>query len=607
MLHVENPFFTRDLRAAGRRGFGVLAWPLALQSLVLLLPLWLLERVHAGSLAPADAWRGAALVLLGLGHAATCGGIGWIMGARVLGDEHRQATLEGLQLVAQHPARWLGQKLLFPLYCVGLVWAASLPLYGAIAARGHFLPVQLEPGALLAAAGGFLAFGGALLMPPEGLRSPVRRGRRVGAGWRDFFPLLLPLWITLVLLHLAGDWTAYALGVNRWPWLDLPFLGAHLRTSHGLALLLGAYALAAMTAAYASACPDERAAAPLRTLGRLAGFGTAYLLFVGYMWDGLAWQIGGTVRAFTGDAYVRSFADAEAAALAVVLPGALVLALLVLLASKPAAPRKERAKPRRQDALAAGEVRTIARFVDNAVLHRDLRVTLRRAGLTRQLLTFGLWGLAAVWMAGSMLSPGGSSGVPFTSQLAAGSSLLGTWFVIPVLLAIGGGALTHWHTERRCDTLSQLFSTPISCETVVRGRWSAALVTALPRTLPAAALFYFGAATTTPPDTMAFVNLAALWLATLGLVLSAGLAGTAQTSIRAADLLCAGCLAIYVIVGEGLVYLWKWSWSPTVLGQLDYLDLATYLVWTIPLNAVLTCALHHRAVADIEAMRRIEA
>ena len=53
-----------------------------------------------------------------------------------------------------------------------------LSLIVIIAVRGYFRPVQLEPGALLAGCAGVLAFGAALLCPPEGLRSPIRRGRQ---------------------------------------------------------------------------------------------------------------------------------------------------------------------------------------------------------------------------------------------------------------------------------------------------------------------------------------------------------------------------------------------------------------------------------------------
>ena len=96
------------------------------------------------------------------------------------------------------------------------------------------------------------------------------------------------------------------------------------------------------------------------------------------------------------------------------------------------------------------------------------------------------------------------------------------------------------------------------------------------------------------------------WLASLGLVMSAGLAGSAQTTVRLADLLCAGCLGVYVVMVEGVWFMWLWTQAPIIAGAVDRSDLLGFSLAMLPVNAVFTALIYRRAVADVELMRRKE-
>jgi hypothetical protein len=593
---LENPFFVREIRAFGRRGFALLAWPLLVQAVFLALPLLLMERATSGRLQPPEAWRGLALVFFGLGHAATCGGVGWIVGKRVFGEEHRRRSLDGLRLLTTPPAVWLAQKLVFPIYLLGLVWAAGLPFYAAGALRAHFLPSQLVPGAQLALALGLLTFGAALLAPAEGLRSPVRGGARVrrAAVWSDTLLMGLPLWITLVLLRLALDWMYYALGQRPTPYANAPFFGTYLSTDRGLLILLAVYAVACYGAAYPNAHPAGRWSLPLRDGSRVFAVGVAYLLFLGYSWRG---------------SLDLTF---------------LLLAALGLLAavtvSLPAEWRErltpERGhRPRGQDPHAARDLARLGRLLDNAVFIRDLRVALRGAGLGRQFLLHGAGLCALSGVVGSLGLPfyglpgRGSAGLPpFAYQWATGTLLLGSWLILPALLAYGGRAIANWGTERRCAMLPQIFATPLPTEAFVRGRWLAAVLIGVVRAVPVPLGFLLALLLVAERAELPVYVAQGVWLASLGLILSAGLAGSAQdTSIQLEDLFCSGCLAVYAVMVEGALFLWQWAQAPvTPSGVADRSGLVVYAWSMVPLNLLLTWGVYRRAVADIAFLRRKE-
>lgn len=597
MLHLlpENPFFVREVRAFGRRGLGLLAWPLMVQALFLCVPLLVMERAAAGQLQPVDAWRGLSLVFLGLGHAAVSGGVGWIAGKRVLGEEHRRRALDGLRLLTRNPAGWLAQKLVFPLYVVGLVWSAALPYYAATALRGHFLPGQLAPGALLALCLGLLTFGAALLAPAEGLRSPIRSGKRVrpAAAWSDVLRMGLPAWIALVLLRLAFDWMLYALNMRPSPFRSAPFFGASFATDQGLAVLFSAYAVTCFGAAHAVVNPAGQWSTKLRDGARILGVAVAYGLFLGYQWPGVM-TLGFALMALGGCA-------------------AAVLAALPAEWRERLTPARGK-RPRGEDRLSARELAGLARRWDNAVFVRDLRVALRGGGLLRQfalnsgglcLLTVAMTGAGAPFL-GAPVAPGGG-GSSLAQRLALSAIAVSSWLMLPALLAYGGRSLASWGTERRCSTLLQVFASPLATETVVRGRWIAAVLVGLARSLPAPLIFLAGLLVVGSPGEILFHLGLGFWLATLGLILSAGLAGSAQdTAVALEDLFCAGCVAVYVVMAEGALFLWLWTQAPLVNGTPDRTALLAF-AWTLtPLNLAATYLVYRRAVADIGYLRRKE-
>jgi len=596
MTLLENPFFVREIRAFGRRGFALVAWPLVVQAVFLTLPLLLMEGAAAGRLQPADSWRGLALVLFGLGHAATSGGVGWIVGKRVFGEEHRRRALDGLRLITTHPAVWLGQKLVFPFYMLAMVWSAAVPFYLMVALRSHFLPSQLVPGAQLALCLGLLTFGAALLAPAEGLRSPVRAGSRVkqAAVWSDTLLMGLPLWIAMVLLRLALDWMYYALGQRDTPYANAPFFQTYLPTDRGLMMLLAVYAMACYGAAYPNAHPAGRWSLPLRNATRVGAVAVAYFLFLGYSWRGML--------------------DLVFLLLAL---GGLLAAVMVALPTEwreQLTPERGR-RPRGEDPRAARDLVALGRLLDNAVYMRDLRVALRGAGLGRQFLlnSAGLCALSGA--VGSMGLPfygiasrGPSTLPPFLYQLASGALLTGSWLVLPALLAYGGRAIANWGTERRCAMLPQVFATPLPTEAFVLGRWFAAVLVGLVRAVPVPLGFLLALMVVAERAELPVYVAQGVWLATLGLVLSAGLAGSAQdTSIQLEDLFCSGCLAVYTVMVEGALFLWQWTQAPVGLnGVADRSGLVIYAWSMAPLNLLITYGVYRRAVADIAFLRRKE-
>src|SRR4051794_35680423 len=92
----ENPFFRREVRALGRRGFLAVLGPVLIQWTLAFVPLLLLEfppdrSPHVTEL--------LAALCLGVGQAIVCGAVGWSFGRRVFAEEQRQRTLEALRMI----------------------------------------------------------------------------------------------------------------------------------------------------------------------------------------------------------------------------------------------------------------------------------------------------------------------------------------------------------------------------------------------------------------------------------------------------------------------------------------------------------------------------
>jgi hypothetical protein len=574
---LENPFFTREARSWSRRQYAPVTWHVLLQCFILTVPLLLLERVLGADIDSEEVRRGLALMALGVGHAALAGIVGWALGSMVLIEEHRQGTLDTLRLVSTPPRRWLPQKLLLPAYAFLVVWLAAAPFYMALSIRGHFLPRDLQPGALLSGGVGLAAFAAALLVPPEGVRQRLNQRLTASDLIADLTHLGLPYWAGIVIVRVQWDWMA-ALVSGRAAIQLQPFYDANLRTDHGLALLIGALLIAALASAFAGADPASRWAVRVARWTRVLAVGVAYYLFIGYTWR----RIGPEHRWLA-------------------LAGLPLLALALHVFS--------RVKKRRsEDRSAAREIRWVARRSDNPVLIRDLRVLLRTAGLRRQATVISL-GLVVgmALLTASMIPLTGFFGGPpapgplrFLRQMAAVAVILGFWLAVPAVLTFGARASALWQMERRVNTLSQLLASPLPAETVIRGRWAAALMVGVARNSPALVAFLLGLFVISSGRGLPLALALATWLASLGLVLSAGFAGAARPVESLRELGSAVCLSVYVLLGEGLGLALVMNHTTGEVG----LTLMTYSLCMAPVNLLLTYGIYRRAIADLEALRK---
>jgi hypothetical protein len=596
-MRLENPFFRREMRALSRGTFAPFSWVLALQALLLLIPIgmrqWWLTDPRDGPVMQ----RWPLLLLFFCTHAGICAVAGWHAGARVFQEEHRQGGLEGLRLVSTSPWRWLPLKLVFPVYALALTWLSAAPFYWAVVLRGWFQPRELWPSALLAGTAGLVTLGLALLLPPEGAR-PARVDHRItlaevatrGA------QLALPYWMAVIVANLAWHWL---LTVTRsaWPPFEsrlfvwgawpsaaglVPVMGT-LSTDRGLAILLGGYLLSALGAAVETANPVSGLARTAARVTRVLAAGTAYYLWLGFTLPG---------------------AGAEFRVVAV----GVVPALLV------AWPLLARARARRAvDRFSTREIGALARLTDNPVLIRDLRVALRPASLTRRLLVNSFWILAVLSAAGIFafvpfaavfrFGVGSDPVARFVGQAAAAAILLGFWIVVPGLLYFGGRGMTYWQVERRQNTLLQLLASPLPSRTLLLGRWAASVLVGLSRLAPFLAAFLVGVGITTEGRGFSDTVPAGLWLASMGLVLSAGFAGSVRKLDTPADLGAAVCIAVYVVLAEGFGLASLANQAPS-FGSIEFSGmLCVYSLAMAPLNVLLTYFVYRRGLADLEWAR----
>jgi len=583
-MRFENPFFLKEIRALSRKAFAPLSWIVLAQVLLVICAFWPLEyQVDLSSDPMLRALRrGMAGLLLAACHGLGCGAAGWILGGRIFVEEHRQQTLEGLQLISAAPWRWLPQKLLFPLYGLFLVWLAPLPVYAALAIRGHFFPHELAPAAVLAGCAGLLTMGAALLAPPGGLRSQRNREERFSlAALREDGPhLMLPYWIGLILFRMVWDWVMGFNSPARQSFKTLPFYETTLRTDAGLALLLFAFGMAALAAGLASADP---AAAWVRTAARWTrslAIGVAYYLWVGYTW--------------AGDGMV---------ARGVKLAGLGVAALVFYWL------RRRKKRQRREDPLTARELGWLGFRMDNPVLIRDLRVSLRGSGMRRRTLGrifgfFGSLGLVLFWQLYSNDAFLGDDNVveqafAVTRMIALTMSV---WLGLPALLTLGSRAHQQWQAERRANTLSQLAMTPLSSAAIVRGRWGASLLVGATQVAPLFLVFLVGLSVFENDEGRLRALITACWVGTLGVVLSAGMAGAARPRLSPlGGVFSAVGLATLVVGAEfaGTIFLVTHILPNSSSSEAIY---ACWLVFTL-LNCVLTLFVYRRAIADIEIYR----
>jgi hypothetical protein len=583
---LESPFFLKELRILGRRNFAPLAGLLLLECGLLLLPLLAMEWLVSQGLGEEPLFQRMVLTFLGLFHAGVCAAGGSKMGDRVFREECRQGTLESLRLVSLEPWRLVVQKALFPLYGLGVLWIAGLPFYMAIAVRGHFLPRELEMGAVLAGLAGVVQFGATLLKPPQGAAA-------VGAGdWRpgaeriaaSAAGLALPCLLMALLVLMCGDWVAAAVRDRTSPFRMVPFYGAILRSDHLLAVVLLIFLVPVSGAALNTASPASRWTREAAYGGSLLALGMAYYLVVGYLWSALS--------------------PGARAAWVAGLP-----AVGLLCAILPVSSRKK--DVRIEDPLARWEVAWISRWWDNAVFVRDLRAGLRTAGLTRQswrtllqLLLFPVV-MASITLLPVVGAPFGAifaSRGPFCAELVSRSAVMAAFFgpiyAFGAFGSLGGRAQISWGKERQLDTLTQLLGTPLCSEALVRGRWAASALAALPALCACLILLVLSLGFASERIGLGEYLALEACVASVGLLVAADAAAIGPKGDW-----CFGLIGLAVFFLELLLALvLAFSFIHLRTTALFPVLMTTGLI-LVPINMALTCFLYRRSVMEVERLR----
>jgi hypothetical protein len=460
-LVLDNPFFARDARHFGRREFAGLCRWLTFQSAFLLVALFIPEFIPEG-LARQWIQSALALPLFFLIHWISCYLIGVGMGNRLLFNEHQKRTLEGLQLVARSPWRWVPEKLLFSFYGLVIVWAAGLPFYWMIAVRGVMGVSELSTLAELNFLPGCVGIGQMLLsspeswpgMPPELRRRPLARWIEEG---------LPPRWVMLQL------WWYTFLSVIPW---GLGFrtqgkytvlFGHVLSGGQAMGIEMGLLWAGAMGTAWATANPGGRLAGALARVLRMVCLVGLYLVWVASLWP----------RAGQWERIVW------------------VAALPAVLAwtNRPSRRGKAGGRRRAEDRRAEGEVQLLQRGWDNPLFVRDLRALLRPASLATSLPRALLEVFAAPIILAGLTFLVGPPAADFWREWFD-RSISACAIAAPAMLGAAGLTFAgrvrrFWEAERLRGTLPQLLNAPLGSAEIVGGRWAAGAVRALPFALAA--------------------------------------------------------------------------------------------------------------------------
>jgi hypothetical protein len=458
-LVLDNPFFARDARQFGRREFAGLCRWLTFQSAFLLVALLIPELIPAG-LARAWVQSALALPLFFLIHWISCYLIGVGMGNRLLFNEHQRRTLEGLQLIARSPWRWVPEKLIFSFYGLLMVWSAGLPFYWMIAVRGVMGVNELAILAGLDLAPGLVGIAQMLLSSPESWQGmPPELRRRPLARWIE--EGLPPRWVMLQLWwYTFLSVVPWALGFRTHGKFTVLF-GHAMTGGQVIGIELSLLWAGALGTAWAAANPGGRLAGALARVLRMVCLVGLYGVFVAGLW-------------FRASQWERIL---WAAALPVVLAWS----------NRPSRGRK--AGRRAEDRRAQGEFRFLQRGWDNPLFIRDLRALLRPASLGASLPRAFLEVFAApIILAGLTFMVGPPPAHFWREWLERSTSACA--ITAPAMLGaaglnFAGRVRRFWEAERLRGTLPQLLNAPLGSAEIVGGRWAAGAVRALPFALAA--------------------------------------------------------------------------------------------------------------------------
>lgn len=443
-MPIDNPFFWLDLSRHRRRrsevAFRLLGSAAAgalwlLGSLLAgLLTHWL-ERVPLRPVLFSFDW----LVLL---HAVACMAAGGYGGDLLFGREVRNRTLTALQLLPLAPKRFLARKLAFPLWAVGVTWAAGIPLAIVAALLDLTTVTAALHGLLLAGGAGLAALVVTLLGTSGDMAPPLdpfeKQVRDTEAFCRGFL-VIGASGLALLLAYYGWSapdrWPCFGLRLQVWvPGGLLTVLLGLAAVNRGPELLLGelsSYRRSAFLAA--------------------AGLAVIYLLLLGVFWSGLPlWG-----RALT-------------------VVGPLALSLLNLWQLHKRSPTASNGTAavtpaRKEDPWTEAELTWLQAHWNNPLLLRDLRASLRgqsfrgrmRTTLIAQPVLLIAFYFMFKWLGSAVISSSAS------------------WLFTPLITG-GGIASTLWAKEKKSGALPLLLLTPLSSREILAGRLTASLLLALP-------------------------------------------------------------------------------------------------------------------------------
>lgn len=382
-------------------------------------------------------------------HSLFCAIAGVFACDRIFGDEHRRGTLQGVLLLPLSPVRWLVLRLAFPLFTVGLAWAAAIPVYvlvPALSSASHDATLRLT---LIPLCLGLAALPVVLLLPPDFVERMRRARSGGGRNPRQDADLVVRMLLlySLVLSAQTLLWTQMVarfgapqsvFGLRVPGWLPVTLIAA--------AILLASVSTALATISTLEA--RERWAARVRLAALTAIYYTNIGLFLGRFPQLPAWLRWTLLLIFP------------------------VVCLL----------NQWRAGGRREDRLAQEECAWVAARWDDPVLVKDFRVYTRFLSVRRTAIWECL-GLAAILSGLAYLIVGvvGLSWLDYADRVAP-------WFLFftPVILLgeICSRPFAAWNRERSAKTLPLLFLTALSSRQILWGRLKGAVLYAVLGHLP---------------------------------------------------------------------------------------------------------------------------
>jgi hypothetical protein len=430
-MPYENPFLIREVRQLLRPSRPLRVWAGGLAGAALFY-VYLILRIGPDP-AARGAWPREALYSLLPIHVGICVMAGIYGGNRVFAEEHRRDTLEGLLLLPNDPAGWLGGKLLFSLLAVMVSWAAGMPFYFLLGVLGlarmeTALSLSLQP--LLS---GVVVLPVILLLPPD-YRERMHRmqaisGTRAPQLDRDMLVRSLLLMGLFIALIWGAVWRIAGKSGS-----GVPFYSVIAREWLVWSMIGVPALLTSLATALATVARDEVAEA-LASKCRLGMLVLLYYVGLGVMWGLMP-------------PWLRWTAASLFPLCAVALGRAVRRPM--------------------EDPLAGEELEWLSARWDDAILTRDLRVYSRYASLRRGLLLKGV--LLSLFLAGQACALTWAFERRLTAQVHPVGWALGMVVILVIAFLPAVQASQCWLKEQKAETLQMLLLTPLRSEQMLRSR-----------------------------------------------------------------------------------------------------------------------------------------